>query len=169
MNVAILLWDDVELLTFAGQAHVFSEAGEGGVFYVYTVAESRYPIVSQGFLEITPEYAFHESPRPDVVIVPAGGVAYVRQRHALLRWLREVMQAAHVVLAVSPGDELLAAAGVPTRDGLEVEAAEQGKVVVVGDALAAMEAAILIVARLCGDGVGHEAARYIERPTGASG
>jgi len=167
MNVAILLWDGVDLLTFAGPAQVFSEAGDGSACYVYTVADSRYSIVSQNFLEITPEYALHECPRPEVVVIPAGGVVYVRQRQGLLHWLREAVQAARVILAVSPGDEILTAAGVLMHGEAETGMVE--KVIVARDAPGAIEAAIQIVTRLCGEGVGRETARRMERCAGDSG
>jgi len=52
-NVAIFLFDGVELLDFAGPADVFSAAGG---YKVFTVAESTKPIVSQDFVTVVPEF-----------------------------------------------------------------------------------------------------------------
>ena len=72
-NVAVFLFDGVELLDFAGPADVFSAAGSG--YKVYTVAESTEPIVSQGFVKVVPEFSIDNCPKPDVLVVPGGNTA----------------------------------------------------------------------------------------------
>src|SRR5215210_8403205 len=60
-NVAIVLYEGVELLDFAGPGEVFTQSGtEAGeaAFNVYTVATSTDPLVSQGFLTVKPQYSF---------------------------------------------------------------------------------------------------------------
>ena len=49
-NVAILLFDEIEVLDFAGPFEVFSVSGqrEGeGLFNVYTVAQERKPVLAR--------------------------------------------------------------------------------------------------------------------------
>ena len=71
-NVAIVLFDRVEVLDFAGPFEVFSVCGahgeHKGIFNVYTVAE-RTPVTARGGLVVTPDYLLDDCPRPDILIV----------------------------------------------------------------------------------------------------
>ena len=60
----------VSLLDFGGPGEVFA-ATDG--FNVYTVAATAEPLVSQGFVTITPEYTIENSPKPDILVLPGGG------------------------------------------------------------------------------------------------
>jgi tetratricopeptide repeat protein len=61
-NVAIVIYQGVEILDFAGPAEVFSSASFNGAngseraFNVYTVSKTKAPIVSQGFIDVTTFY-----------------------------------------------------------------------------------------------------------------
>ncbi|HET6569764.1 MAG TPA: DJ-1/PfpI family protein [Rhodothermales bacterium] len=177
MNVAILLWNEVDLLAFSGPGQLFARAGEGGAFHVYTVAETRRPVTSGDFLTIIPEYTIKNCPRPDVLVVPGGGTFHIVYCKSLLDWLRAAVRPAQAVLVVSDGIDVLRAAGAPDlpdpvvlgRSGgdaaLEAgspsgnEIVEQGKVVVALSASVAIEAALLVIARLCGEPLARDAAR----------
>lgn len=76
-RVAILVYDGVELLDFAGPGEVFAAAGHGQAFEVFTVGETRAPVTSQGFVQITPQHAIADAPTPDVLVIPGGGVRAV--------------------------------------------------------------------------------------------
>ena len=52
MNVAILRFEGVELLDFAGPAEVFGVAGEGRSFRVFTVAEKTELLRAMGGLAV---------------------------------------------------------------------------------------------------------------------
>lgn len=66
-NVAIFLFGGVEILDFSGPGEVFAAASpyvnEGG-FRVYTVAATKAPIVSQGFVKISRSTQFMTAPNP---------------------------------------------------------------------------------------------------------
>src|SRR5205814_5656897 len=70
-NVAVVLYEGVELLDFAGPSEAFAAAAniaahdDQPAFHVYTVARSKAPLVSQGFVHITPEFSIDDAPRPD--------------------------------------------------------------------------------------------------------
>jgi transcriptional regulator GlxA family with amidase domain len=74
--VAILVYERVELLDFSGPGEVFSAAhdAEGRGFRVCTVAKTKAPVKSQGFVSITPEYSIADCPAPDIVVVPGGNI-----------------------------------------------------------------------------------------------
>ena len=112
-KVAILLYPGVELLDFAGPGEVFSVAG----FEPYTVAATVEPVVSQGFVTVTPQYSIENCPAPDILVVPGGGVSRVTGNEATMRWIRETAAQADHVLSVCTGALVLAAAGL--LDGLE--------------------------------------------------
>ena len=61
-NVAILVYDEVELLDFAGPGEVFQQAEFAGkkAFRVYTVAVNSKEITSQQFLKVTAQYSIED-------------------------------------------------------------------------------------------------------------
>lgn len=74
-KVAITLFDDVEVLDFAGPFEVFSVTGRrniGEPFEVFTVAEKEI-IRARNNLVIKPTYTFDQAPAADIFLVPGGG------------------------------------------------------------------------------------------------
>ena len=74
-KVAILIFDDVEILDFCGPFEVFSVAGkEVGEkhFQVFTVAEKLSPVRTANGLSVNPDHDLEGCPRADVLVVPGG-------------------------------------------------------------------------------------------------
>src|SRR5687767_3270619 len=74
-TVGILLFDDVEVLDFAGPFEVFSVTGRrdnSNPFDVFTVAEKPGPIAARNQLIVTPKYSFGDVPYMDIFVVPGG-------------------------------------------------------------------------------------------------
>src|ERR1700722_14798752 len=74
-NLAILIFDDVEVLDFCGPFEVFSVAGplvEPSAFRVYTVAEPTKPVLARNGLSVNPHYALADAPPPQILLVPGG-------------------------------------------------------------------------------------------------
>jgi transcriptional regulator GlxA family with amidase domain len=182
-RVAICVWDEAELLDFAGPGEVFAAAGGGKAFEVYTVSERLESVVSQGFLRVIPEYSITDCPRPDIVVVPGGGATQVLQSPSMVTWLLDVAQTAEIVLSVCTGSLVLAKTGL--LDGLEATTwhgaitrlrhaapntivhdnrryVDNGKIVTSAGVSAGIDAALHIVGRLCGPAVAAETARYME-------
>ena len=65
-TVAILVYDGVELLDFAGPGEVFAAAGR--VRRLSPSPRPSTPVTSQGFLEVQPEYSLATAPRPDILV-----------------------------------------------------------------------------------------------------
>jgi transcriptional regulator GlxA family with amidase domain len=116
-NVAILIFDDVEVLDFAGPFEVFNVARElikpapFPVFNVYTVALNGQTVVARGGLRVQANFSLADCPKPDILIVPGGaGTRRLLKHEGLLNWLRD--QAAHTTLltSVCTGSLVLAAA-----------------------------------------------------------
>lgn len=119
-KVAILLFDDIEVLDFAGPYEVFAMAGkQGGDFELYTVAEEARPVKAIGGLRLLPDYSIADCPQPDLLIVP-GGLGSRREisNSRLLEWIAATAGECELLLSVCTGALLLAAAGL--LDGLEI-------------------------------------------------
>ncbi len=128
-NIAIVLFDRVEVLDFAGPFEVFSVCGAHGEhkgnFNVYTVAEGT-PVIARGGLSVKPDYLLDNCPTPDIFLIPGGG-GYTdkgvpfgsrKEMHnpVLLEWIKKHNKSAELVLSVCTGSLILAKAGL--LDGL---------------------------------------------------
>ena len=123
-NTAILIFDGVEVLDFAGPFEVFSRTRlEPGVesrrrddsapFRVYTVAPERREVVATGGLRVTANFTFEDAPRSDLVVVPGGfGTRALVQHSPTLDWLRRAAAEAKLMTSVCTGAALLARAGL---------------------------------------------------------
>ncbi len=123
-SVGILLFDQVEVLDFAGPFEVFSrtrlEAGlesrrsdESAPFTVFTVAERAGPILATGGLRVIPHFHFADAPAVDLLVVPGGwGTRPLLSHEPVLSWIRDVAGAAALVTSVCSGALLLARCGL---------------------------------------------------------
>jgi putative intracellular protease/amidase len=107
-NVALFLYNGVELLDFAGPGEVFSAAG----FNVYTVTLDGSDVLSQGFVTIKPQYAMSAAPDPDIVVFPGGGSGPTSKNQAVLDWLNARVAAGAIGMSVCTGASILANAGL---------------------------------------------------------
>ena len=112
-NVAILVYDDVELLDFAGPGEVFQQAEWTGkkAFNVYTVSADKKEITSQQFLKFTPQYSIDNCPVPDILVIPGGNSPAQVGNTKLIAWIKSVNQKADYMLSVCNGVRLLAKTG----------------------------------------------------------
>jgi len=122
-NIAILLFDDVEVLDFAGPFEVFSRtrtvpgpasrrSEESAPFEVFTVAQTTAPVRATGGLAVAPRYGFADAPRIDLLLVPGGwGTRAVLEDGETLAWLAERAAAAKLVTSVCTGALVLGKLG----------------------------------------------------------
>ena len=115
-NVAIVLYQDVELLDFAGPGEVFATSGHNA-FNVFTVGPSLEPIVSQGFVKIAPDYSIDNSPKPDIIVIPGGRSSMLYENPKMMTWIKERSRTAELTMSVCTGAIALAKAGL--LDGLK--------------------------------------------------
>ena len=111
-KVAILVFNHVEIIDFAGPYEVF---GAGG-FDVYTVGETNEPVVTAMGLTVVPKYSFADAPQPDILVVPGGGVQEAQKNAALLAWIKDRTARGEHTMSVCNGAFILASAGL--LDGL---------------------------------------------------
>jgi len=124
LNVGILIFDDVEVLDFAGPFEVFSRtrmrpgvesrrSSEGAPFNVYSVARIKEPVIATGGLEIQPRYDFTNCPPVDLLVVPGGwGTRSLLDNDDTLSWIRKVAEGGARITSVCTGSLLLAKAGL---------------------------------------------------------
>lgn len=115
-NTAILIFDDVEVLDFAGPYEVFSltdELSENQRLNVYTVAQELKPVKAKHGLSINPDYDLDGAPSPDILIIPGGdGAREVMEQNGIITWISRCAQSAEKVLSVCSGALILARAGL---------------------------------------------------------
>jgi transcriptional regulator GlxA family with amidase domain len=185
-SVAVLLYDDVEVLDFAAPFEVFSVAGrrhDRNLFDVFTVAQHAGPINARNGLRVVPTYSMRDCPPANVLVIP-GGYGSRREIHnpATINWARRMADGAEVILSVCTGALILAAAGLlhgleatTHRGALTLLAAtdpactvvtrrvvDAGAIVTTAGVSAGLDGALHIVARLTGTPVAAECADYIE-------
>jgi transcriptional regulator GlxA family with amidase domain len=118
-NVAILVFDEIEVLDFAGPFEVFSVAAAEmpatpyRPFFPYTLGLTPRSIETYGGMTVTPRFCLHDCPPPDILIVPGGNGARRLLTHgAFLAWLDQHSRSAEIVASVCTGALALARAGV---------------------------------------------------------
>lgn len=122
MNVGIMVFEDVEVLDFAGPLEVFNvtaELNDPSPFNVYLVAETNAPVKTRGKLRVFPNYNIYNMPPTDILIIPGGaGSRALVHKPNVIAWLREQYKQAQHVASVCTGAIPLAKAGL--LDGLTV-------------------------------------------------
>lgn len=188
-SVGILIFDEVEVLDFAGPFEVFSIVGQrdgDGAFNVYTIAEAEGTITARNGLRVIPDKSFADDPRPDIVLIPGGyGTRPLLERPDVIDWIGTRSADAELTLSVCTGSLLLAKAGL--LDGLEAtthwgaldllaeiapdvsvqretRVVDNGNIVTSAGVAAGIDMAFHIVARLEGNEAAEEAALYMEYP-----
>ena len=117
-NVAILIFDGVELLDFAGPFEVFSAArpslkSNEKLLNVFTVAESPAPVTCNNPLVVMPKYTLDDCPPIDILLVPGGqGTRSAIERPALIDWIAARDRETELTTSVCTGSFLLAKAGL---------------------------------------------------------
>lgn len=118
-NLAILIFDGVQIIDYTGPFETFGHAyiDDGPAFNIYTVSEKAGPITTAMGMTVTPKYSFDNAPRPDVLVIPGGGVKEQMASANVIKWLQDKSKDAEVVMSVCNGAFILAKAGL--LDGLQ--------------------------------------------------
>ena len=118
-NVAILIFDEVEVLDFAGPFEVFGVSDELNgeqVFNVFTVADQPGTVRTRHGLKLSPTHTLESCPAPHVLVIPGGfGTRALLHRPALLEWVKTRAAAAEIVMSVCTGALVLAQCGLLDR------------------------------------------------------
>jgi transcriptional regulator GlxA family with amidase domain len=187
-RVAILIFDDVEVLDFCGPFEVFGVCGRYGPppppFEVFTVAEVVRPISARNGLSVNPRYALSDSPPADIVLVPGGwGTRREMYNDRIVAWVREQSTKVELLLSVCTGALILGKAGL--LDGLEATThagavellrevapratlrperrfVDNGRIITSAGISAGIDMSLHVVGRLLGAEAARDTARYME-------
>lgn len=115
-SVGIFLFNEVEVLDFAGPFEVFTvtEVNEEKPFTVYTVSENGEMITARNGLKVQPDYSIENLPPVDILIIPGGLGAreYEIKNEIVIKWIRQQMKEVKLMTSVCTGALLLAKAGL---------------------------------------------------------
>ncbi|WP_312117651.1 DJ-1/PfpI family protein [Brevibacillus reuszeri] len=187
-RVGIFLFDDVEVLDFAGPFEVFSVTElENGhqPFLVETVSEKGRIVIACNGLKVQPDYSFDTAPPFDLLIIPGGIGAKEREIHNehVIKWITNQMESVQLMTSVCTGALLLAKAGLlddkmatthwASLDRLEkefpqvlvqreVKFVDEGNVITSGGISAGINMSFHVVKRLLGSDVARETAKMME-------
>lgn len=188
-HLAILLFDEVEVLDFAGPFEVFSVTQwqiEAKPFRVSLVAQNPGPVMARNNFSVNPHYTLENHPPVDIILIPGGfGTRKEMHNHIVIDWVRKQAASVELVLSVCTGSLVLGAAGIldglpATTHHLRYDLLKQtapacqvkeyqrfvdaGKVITSSGIAAGIDMSFHVVARLLGDAVAKETAEYMEYP-----
>jgi transcriptional regulator GlxA family with amidase domain len=186
-NVAILIFDEVEVLDFAGPFEVFAvtdELQQHEPFHTFTLALKPGTVRARNGLKILPDFTLENCPPPHVLVVPGGwGTRALLNLPSLHEWLRRKSRSAEIVMSVCTGSLVLGAAGLldglratthherldllreiaPGATIVETERfTDNGQILTSGGISAGIDCALHVVARLLGPAAADATARHME-------
>ncbi|WP_336245831.1 DJ-1/PfpI family protein [Paenibacillus apiarius] len=188
-HVGILLFNDVEVLDFAGPFEVFAVTGQtlttaSSPFLVKTVSEDGKLVTARNGLKLQPDYSYADAPQFDILIIPGGpGSRTEMYNKATIKWVQERMDKVDIMASVCTGALILAEAGLldgktvtthwNSYDRLEsdylsltvkrnVKFVDEGKIVTSGGISAGINMSFHLVKRLLGKEVAANTAKMME-------
>lgn len=186
-NVAILLFNDAEVLDFAGPFEVFSVASQVHdfkLFNVFTIAQSKKPISAVNGLKVVPDHSIENHPKFDILIIPGGqGTTPLLEEKEVIDWVKTVHSTTEITMSICSGSRILGVLGL--LDNLEYCTHHQvyddmkkivptgmpqkhkryinvGKIHTTGGISAGIDASFDIVEKLHGKKVAEATAKYME-------
>jgi transcriptional regulator GlxA family with amidase domain len=126
LSVGIYLFDEVEVLDFAGPFEVFSvaarvqlcrEPNAPKAFEVFTVSEARGLVRARGALMVQAAFTLATHPHIDLLIVPGGVVDAELEKPSVIEWVKRIDASSQLTTSVCTGAFILGRAGL--LDGLK--------------------------------------------------
>lgn len=187
LKVDILVFDDVEVLDFAGPFEVFAVTGQLNTppsFEVAVVGSEIREFKAVNGLKVVPNLAFDDERETDILVLP-GGSGTSREMNSKLtqKWISKKVQQAQIVLSVCSGARFLAKLGLlykmeaTTHKGvldnlLQIDPTimlrpdkrfvDTGKIITTGGISAGIDGSFHVVQRVYGDETASRTAAYME-------
>ncbi|WP_263833567.1 DJ-1/PfpI family protein [Sulfurospirillum oryzae] len=121
-SVGIFVFDNVEVLDFAGPYEVFTTAtrvyGKEHLlssitpFEVFTIGKTKSPVRARAGLKIDPDFDFSSHPKIDVLLIPGGVVTEALKDASVISWIATTSKETHLTASICTGAFLLAKAGL---------------------------------------------------------
>lgn len=186
-NVAILLFDDAEVLDFAGPFEVFSVASQvhdHKLFNVFTIAKSKQSIRAVNGLKVVPDHNIKNHPTIDILIISGGqGTTPLLEEKEVLDWVKTIHANTEITMSICSGSRVLGVLGlldnkeysthhlvyedmqkiVPSGSAQKHKRyVNDGKIHTTGGISAGIDASFDIVEKLHGKKVAEETAKFME-------
>ena len=186
-HFGIFLFDEMELMDFAGPYEVFTAVNlalEEMLCNVYTISETGSTIKTINGLQVLPDFSLDNSPQPDILIIPGGnGTRQLVNNVSIIQWIKNSDEKSEIVFSVCSGARLLAKAGL--LDGKEFTThhlvyedvaqlapsaklkkekrfTDNGKVMTAGGITAGIDLSLYIVEKLFGQSTAKKVQVYME-------
>src|ERR687898_533218 len=113
-TIAVVTYPGVALLDLVATKTVLDELAMATRYRSVSVGERTEAIASNTPMRIIPEKRFEEVPDPFALVVPGGGIASLEAmgNERLINYLRFAAHSAELIVSVSTGVFILAAAGL---------------------------------------------------------
>ena len=122
-SVGIYIFDNVEVLDFAGPYEVFTTASrvfnktssaslENLPFEVFTVGKTKKSIYARAGLKLHPDYSITSHPTPDLLLIPGGVVTKELEDEDIISWIKSTSTFTTITASICTGAFLLAKAGL---------------------------------------------------------
>lgn len=194
LAVGIYLFNNVEVLDFAGPFEVFTTASrvslrrspdKAAPFKVFTAAKTAEVVQARAGLKAVPDFSLNNSPNIDLLIVPGGVVDEELKDDEVVAWVRETASRAQITASVCTGAFLLAKAGLLHKRRAtthwediadlrvqfpsvlvqeDVRWVDEGPVVSSAGIAAGIDMALHLLARLAGSELAEATARQMDVP-----
>lgn len=191
-TIAIYVFDDVEVLDFAGPYEVFTCAsrvsaqltpGAPPPFKVLTIGRGKAMLRARAGLSVFPDAQFDDAPAIDVLIVPGGVVTAELDKPDVIAWIAAMAGRCELVASVCNGALLLAQGGLlngksATTHWADIELlrkmfpqvdvceqrrwVDEGGIVTSGGISAGIDMSLHLVERLAGRALALRTARQME-------
>ncbi|MCX6155890.1 MAG: DJ-1/PfpI family protein [Candidatus Kapabacteria bacterium] len=115
LNIAVLVYNGVYLLDFAGPVEVFNDAtlvDKSLTFNLYTVAADNQTIKCHTGTRIIPDFTFANCPKPDILIVPGGDLELLQSNPKVRVWLSDAYNTSKYVISICTGAFIIAELGI---------------------------------------------------------
>lgn len=121
MNIGIYVFNNAEVLDFAGPFEVFTTAtrvarhqqpDQPRPFDVFSISQDGKPVTLRAGLVIQPDHSLTSHPMIDLLLVPGGIVTEQLKRPEVIDWIRKTNSNTQLTASVCTGAMLLASAGL---------------------------------------------------------
>jgi transcriptional regulator GlxA family with amidase domain len=186
-NTAILIFNDAEVLDFAGPFEIFNAANEASakkLFNVYTISEKLDTIIARNGFKVIPDYNISNCPAPDILIVPGGiGRKIQMNNPVIIQWIKSLFDDLEYLLSVCTGAFIIGKAGLlkglnatthhasydefqstfpDTKLVKNVPYVDNGKIITSGGISTGMKAALHLVDKISENNLGKMTAELME-------
>jgi len=192
VNVGIYIYNEAEVLDFAGPYEVFTTSARvharlnpesQKLFEVFLIAENAGLVTARADFKVQPHFTIENHPKVDVLVVPGGVHVYELEKPHVISWLARLSPDTRLTASVCTGAFLLAKANLleglpctthwedipnlqaifPALDVREdVPWVDNGHIVTSAGISAGIEMALHLVARLAGKDLALKTARQMQ-------